>query len=226
MTTISTDPVARTEILARIRRASTDITNPDPITDVPIRWQYGTGVEMDDVVGTFVEKVIDYKATVVRVKGLDVPQAVVEGLKSTGAEHSAVVPVGLDASWAEAIKAAGFDVRVDDPQLSKQDLNNTDAVVTAAACGIADTGSIVLTHVEDQGRRAITLVPDRHVCVIKASQVVSDVPQAIQIVKPAVHEGHPLTFISGGSATSDIELSRVDGVHGPRRLYVIVVDDQ
>ena len=226
MTTISTDPVARTEILARIRRASSDITNSDPVADVPVEWEYGTGIEMDDVVGTFVEKVIDYKATVVRVQGADVPKAVVEGLKVTGAAHSAVVPVGLDESWVEAIKGAGIDARVDEPQLSKEELNDTDAVVTASAAGIADTGSIVLTHVEDQGRRAITLVPDRHVCVIKASQVVSDVPEAIQIVKPAVHDGHPLTFISGGSATSDIELARVDGVHGPRQLYVIVVDDQ
>ena len=113
MTTIITDPVARTEILARIRRASTGITNPDPITDVPIEWEYGTGIDMDDVVGTFVEKVIDYKATVVRVKGADVPQAVVEGLRSTGAEHSAVVPVGLDKSWVEAIKTAGFDARLE-----------------------------------------------------------------------------------------------------------------
>lgn len=226
MTTISTDPVARTEILARIRRASSDITNSDPVADVPVEWEYGTGIEMDDVVGTFVEKVIDYKATVVRVQGADVPKAVVEGLKVTGAEHSTVVPVGLDEFWVEAIKGAGIDARVDEPQLSKEELNDTDAVVTASAAGIADTGSIVLTHVEDQGRRAITLVPDRHVCVIKASQVVSDVPEAIQIVKPAVHDGHPLTFISGGSATSDIELARVDGVHGPRQLYVIVVDDQ
>ena len=226
MTTISTDPVARTEILARIRRASSDITNSDPVTDVPVEWEYGTGIEMDDVVGTFVEKVIDYKATVVRVQGADVPKAVVEGLKVTCAEHSTVVPVGLDEFWVEAIKGAGIDARVDEPQLSKEELNDTDAVVTASAAGIADTGSIVLTHVEDQGRRAITLVPDRHVCVIKASQVVSDVPEAIQIVKPAVHDGHPLTFISGGSATSDIELARVDGVHGPRQLYVIVVDDQ
>ena len=147
MTTISTDPVARTEILARIRRASSDITTSDPVADVPIEWEYGTGIEMDDVVGTFVEKVIDYKATVVRVKGADVPNAVAEGLKATGAEHSVVVPVGLDKSWVEAIKGAGIDVRVDDPQLSKEELNGTDAVVTAAACGIADTGSIVLTHV-------------------------------------------------------------------------------
>ena len=78
----------------------------------------------------------------------------------------------------------------------------------------------------DQGRRAISLVPDRHVCVILASQVVSDVGEAVQLVKPAVQERQPLTWISGGSATSDIELSRVDGVHGPRQLYVVVVDDE
>lgn len=219
------DAAARTEILARIRRATADITDKNPETDVPIDWEYGTGIEMDDVVGTFVQKVIDYSATVVRVKATEVPQAVVDGLRATGARMSAVVPAGLDADWIYAIRAAGLEARVDDPQLSKETLNESEAVVTAAAAGVADTGTIVLTHVADQGRRAITLVPDRHVCVVRASQVVSDVPEAMQIVKPAVHEGHPLTWISGGSATSDIELSRVDGVHGPRTLYVIVVDD-
>ena len=222
---ISQDSAARTEILARIRRATADITDKNPETDVPINWTYGTGIEMDDVVDTFVEKVIDYSATVVRVNKTEVPQAVVEGLKATGATTSAVVPPGLDASWVKAIRAAGFDARVDDPPLSHAALNETDAVVTAAARAVADTGTIVLTHIADQGRRAISLVPDRHVCVVAASQVVSDVGQAMQAVKPAVHAGHPLTWISGGSATSDIELSRVDGVHGPRTLYVIVVDD-
>ncbi len=219
------DAAARTEILARIRRATADITDKNPETDVPIDWEYGTGIEMDDVVGTFVQKVIDYSATVVRVKATEVPQAVVDGLRATGARMSAVVPAGLDPDWIYAIRAAGLEARVDEPQLSKETLNDTEAVVTAAAAGVADTGTIVLTHVDDQGRRALTLVPDRHVCVVRASQVVSDVPEAMQIVKPAVHEGHPLTWISGGSATSDIELSRVDGVHGPRKLYVIVVDD-
>lgn len=219
------DDAARTEILARIRRATADITDKNPETDVPINWEYGTGIEMDDVVGTFVQKVIDYSATVVRVKESQVAKAVVEGLKAIGAEHSAVVPAGLDKTWVKAITDAGIDARVDDPRLSHQELNRTEAVVTAAASGVADTGTIVLTHVEDQGRRAISLVPDGHVCVVRASQVVSDVPEAMQVVKPAVHAGHPLTWISGGSATSDIELSRVDGVHGPRRLYVIVVDD-
>lgn len=225
MSTIQ-ESAARTEILARIRRATADITDKNPETDAPIDWVYGTGIEMDDVVGTFVEKVIDYSATVVRVKKAEVAKAVVEGLKATGAAKSAVVPPGLDASWIKAIKAAGLDARIDEPQLSHTELDDTEAVVTAAASAVADTGTIVLTHVADQGRRAISLVPDRHVCVVRASQVVSDVGEAMQAVKPAVHEGHPLTWISGGSATSDIELSRVDGVHGPRQLYVVVVDDE
>lgn len=223
---MSSNSAARTEILARIRKASADITDKDPVSDVPVNWTYGTGIEMDDVVGTFVEKVTDYKATVVRVKAEGIGEAIAEGLRQTGVTSNVVVPPGLEQSWRDAIAGAGFEVRLDDPPLSNDELNSTDAVVTAAACGVADTGTIVLTHVADQGRRAITLVPDRHVCVIKASQVVSDVPEAVQIVKPAVMDRHPLTWISGGSATSDIELSRVDGVHGPRKLYVVVVDDQ
>ncbi|MDO5286735.1 MAG: lactate utilization protein C [Actinomycetia bacterium] len=217
---------ARTEILDRIRRATADITNPDPVSDVPITWEYGTGIAMDDVVGTFVEKVEDYKATVVRVAPKDVAAAVVTGLQATGAKGTVVVPPGLDSAWRDAIAKAGLKVAVDDPQLTKPALDAADAVVTASACGVADTGTIVLTHMPDQGRRAISLVPDRHVCVILASQVVSDVGEAVQLVKPAVQERQPLTWISGGSATSDIELSRVDGVHGPRQLYVVVVDDE
>lgn len=216
---------AKQEILARIRRATTDIVEKDPVKDVPINWTYGTGIEMDDVVGTFRQKVEDYSATVVRVKPDEVPGAVVDGLKATGTEKSVVIPAGLDESWRNAIDGAGFEVRVDDPALSNHELDETDAVVTAAASAIADTGTIVLDHTANQGRRALSLVPDRHVCVVLSSQVVSDVPESVQNLKPSVHEGHPLTFISGGSATSDIELSRVDGVHGPRTLYVVLVDD-
>lgn len=217
---------ARTEILARIKRATADITEKDPALDVPITWEYGKGIAMDDVVGTFVEKVIDYKATVVEVKADDVAAAVVEGLKATGAT-TAVAPTGLDASWQKAVADAQLELRLDDPALTHAELNTTDAVITAAAAGVADTGTIVLTHAtdNDQGRRALSLVPDRHVCVIKASQVVSDVGEAMQMMRPFVEKRHPLTWISGGSATSDIELSRVDGVHGPRQLYVIVVTD-
>ncbi|GAA1398377.1 lactate utilization protein C [Luteococcus peritonei] len=225
MTTISTDAQAREQILARIREATSDVTEKDPERDVPVDFTYGTGIEMDDVVGTFVEKVIDYKAAVVRVERAGLAAAVAEGLRATGATGSVVVPPGLDQAWVDAAAGLGLEVRVDEPALSNDQLNQTDAVVTAAASAIADTGTIVLTHGPDQGRRAISLVPDRHVCVVLASQVVSDVPESIAAVKPAVVQGSPVTMISGGSATSDIELSRVDGVHGPRKLHVIVVDD-
>lgn len=223
--TISTDKAAREEILARIRRATADVTEKDPELDVPVDFRYGTGIEMADVVGAFVEKVLDYRATVVRVESAQLAAAVAEGVKATGATGSVVVPPGLDQAWVEAVRGLGLEVRVDDPPLDNELLNRTDAVITAAANAIADTGTIVLTHGPDQGRRAISLVPDRHVCVVRAGQVVSDVPESIAAVKPAVSQGSPMTMISGGSATSDIELSRVEGVHGPRQLYVIVVDD-
>jgi L-lactate dehydrogenase complex protein LldG len=108
---------------------------------------------------------------------------------------------------------------VQDDGLSPADLDGMDAAVTRARLGIAETGTIVLDHGPGQGRRAITLVPDHHVCVVEAGQVVADVPDAIA----ALDASRPLTWVSGPSATSDIELDRVEGVHGPRRLHVIVV---
>lgn len=223
--TISTDSEARKVILERIRKASQDVTEKDPIADVAVDWTYGTGLPIEDVVGEFVEKVIDYKAAVARVNSADVGQAIVDGLVATGATSSVVVPPQLDQGWVDAIRDHGLEVRTDSAELSHEELNQTDAVVTAATSAIADTGTIVLMHGPTEGRRAISLVPDRHICVVLASQVVSDVPESIAAVKPAIVEGQPMTMISGGSATSDIELSRVDGVHGPRQLHVIVVDD-
>ncbi len=214
---------AREEIFSRIRTALADVTEPDPALDVPIEWVYQRPTPMADVLDRFVETVEDYKALVVRVPAAEVPTRVATLLR--GAEVSSVVlPAGIDPTWRTAIVAAGIEVREDDPPLDRMELNEIDAVVTAAAVGVAETGTIILDHAADQGRRALTLVPDTHLVVVRADQVVSDVPEAVGRLGASVAAGSPLTWISGPSATSDIELSRVEGVHGPRKLLVILAE--
>jgi L-lactate dehydrogenase complex protein LldG len=159
-------------------------------------------------VDLFVERVEDYRAVVERCTAVELTdrvRAAVEGC-------SVVLPPGLDVDVPGAV--------VDDGLTALQ-LDAVDAVVTRSVLGIAETGTIVLDHGPGQGRRALTLVPDRHVCIVASSSVVTDVPDAVRRLDPA----RPLTWISGPSATSDIELSRVEGVHGPRQLHVIVVTD-
>ncbi len=198
---------ARDEILARVRSALADV-QPDPEPVVA-----PTSPPVADVVARFAERVTDYRATVVRCAehevGAAVAAAVPEGAR-------VVVPPGLPAD----VRSGLVDPRVDDG-LSAAELDAVDAVVTCCRVAIAETGTIVLDHDTDQGRRAISLVPDQHVCIVRAGQVVADVPEAVALLDPA----RPLTWISGPSATSDIELDRVEGVHGPRRLHVIVVEE-
>jgi L-lactate dehydrogenase complex protein LldG len=198
---------ARDDILGRVRAALTDVQHV-PAAPVPPR---RTAVE--DVIGLFDERVADYRAEVVRCTPARLA-ATVKKVLPAGA--SVVVPAGLDVKVANSV--------VDDGSLTALQLNEIDAVVTAAAVGIAETGTIVLDHGPDQGRRAITLVPDTHVCIVRADQVVLDVPDAVGLLDAAVRDGRPLTWISGPSATSDIELDRVEGVHGPRNLHVIIVE--
>jgi L-lactate dehydrogenase complex protein LldG len=160
-----------------------------------------------DPVALFVERVADYRAVVERCTSADVAGRIREALPE-GAR--VVVPADLDLEVPGAVP---------DVDLSAADLDALDAVVTRARLGIAETGTIVLDHGPGQGRRAITLVPDRHVCIVDAAQVVADVPDAFDVLDAS----RPQTWVSGPSATSDIELDRVEGVHGPRHLHVIVV---
>ncbi len=170
------------------------------------------------VVELMVDRLGDYRAVVHRCEAADAP-AVVDGALRTS--RSVVIPPGLPAALADACRAGGRTVVTDaDPEpLSAHALDGIDAVVTRAAVGIAVSGTIVLDGGQDQGRRAITLLPDHHVVVLDAAQIVQTVPEGIALLEPT----RPLTMISGPSATSDIELERVEGVHGPRTLEVVIV---
>ncbi|MFC7359031.1 LutC/YkgG family protein [Nocardioides astragali] len=191
---------ARDEILAKVRSA---LDGVEPAYAVPPAPRVP---DRGDLAALFVERVEDYRAVVTRCAAPDLAGVVAQVLDGA----RAVVPPGLDLDLPGAVTDDGF---------TAYELDRFDAVVTRARVGIAETGTIVLDHAPDQGRRAISLVPDLHVCIVDAGQVVADVPDAIALLDPA----RPLTWISGPSATSDIELDRVEGVHGPRTLHVVLV---
>jgi L-lactate dehydrogenase complex protein LldG len=167
------------------------------------------------LVDRFADRVDEYRATVIRATEATAHAVIAEVLASWGARRI-VVPEGFPDAWL----ASASIVRVpDDPPLSRLALDDVDGVVTACALGIAESGTIVLDAGPGQGRRALSLLPDRHLCVVRTDQVVQDVPDAIARLEPR----RPLTWISGPSATSDIELQRVEGVHGPRTLTVVML---
>jgi L-lactate utilization protein LutC len=190
---------ARDEILGNVRAALAGVS---PAEAVPVAPRVAA---RDDLVALFVERVEDYRAVVTRCTADEVAAVVSRVLGGA----SVVVPPGLDLALPGAI--------VDDGH-SPAELDLIDAVVTRARLGIAETGTIVLDHGPGQGRRAISLVPDLHVCIVEEDDVVADVPDAIAALDPT----RPLTWISGPSATSDIELDRVEGVHGPQTLEVLI----
>ncbi|UNX55403.1 lactate utilization protein C [Georgenia sp. TF02-10] len=209
---------AREAILARIR----DANGRASATPVTIPREYDTDAPAPpgspQVVATFVDRLEDYRARVHHCDD-DGVGGVLAGLLTDAG--TVVVPPGLPTPWHEAVAATGTQVRTDNPPLSNDELDTAGAVLTAARLGIAVSGVIVLDGEPDQGRRAISLVPDHHVCVIRRDQVLATVPQAVTDL--AEHPTRPLTWIAGPSATSDIELVRVEGVHGPHTLDVIIV---
>ncbi|HSP60559.1 MAG TPA: LUD domain-containing protein [Ornithinimicrobium sp.] len=207
---------AREEILSRLRHATADVTTPVGHRGrVPLIQEEGESPQA--TVELFVENVADYRADVFRCQPEEVAATVAEALRGRGS-RSVVVPSGLDAAWVAGLAEDGVQLLPDDALPSGR-LDQVGAVITACRVGIATTGTIVLDHADDQGRRALSLVPDHHVCVVRVDQVVHDVPASLDRLDTT----RPLTWISGPSATSDIELDRVEGVHGPRNLDVIVV---
>ncbi len=188
---------SRDEILARVRAATAGVFAP-PRPEL--------GESGPASVELFLERVADYRAVVERCT----PDELVDRV-AAAVEGRVVVPAGLGVEVADAVVDEGF---------TAAELDRIDTVVTESTVGIAETGTIVLDHGVGQGRRALTLVPDRHVCIVRADQVVADVQDAVAMLDPR----RPHTWISGPSATSDIELDRVEGVHGPRNLHVIVVE--
>lgn len=210
---------ARDEILRRVRSALADVPADDR---VEVDWVYGMPTEVPSVIDTFVENILDYGATITRVTRDGLAGEIAGALASMGA-RSVVVPHDVDEGWLSGL--ADVEVHRDQGQLSAAELDAIDAVVTGSAVSSAETGTICLDHGPGQGRRAISLVPDRHVCVVEAASVFSDIPEVVAQLQASVQAGRPITWISGGSATSDIELDRVEGVHGPRTLHVVLVDE-
>jgi L-lactate dehydrogenase complex protein LldG len=201
---------AREEILGRVQAALAGAAEP-----APIRWEYGRSSRRDGIVELFAERVADYRAIVHRCPAADLVSVIAT---TFGSGSRVVVPDG----FPEAAIPPGIDVVRDDPAdpLTAIELDDVDGVLTTSALGIAVTGTVVLDHGPGQGRRAVSLVPDRHVCLVNADRIVDDVPAAIARLDPAKAQ----TWISGPSATSDIELSRVEGVHGPRELHAVIVE--
>lgn len=179
-----------------------------------------SGMTREEIVEQFVEHAADYRADVRRVAAGAEPAAIAAALERRGVKR-VVVPADLPAEWTPA----GLEVLRDaDGALSHAELDAAGAVITGCAVAIAQTGSLVLDGGVGQGRRALTLLPDYHLCIVRVEQIVGLMPEAITALGDAVREhGQPVTFISGPSATSDIELNRVEGVHGPRVLDILVV---
>lgn len=205
---------ARDVVLGRIRDALGD----GPASVVIPRDYERALPPTTDIAESFVERVSDYRATVHRTTTVALAATIASVLAARGASRIAV-PSGVPDTW---LGASPVERVADDPLLAFADLDRLDGVITGCAVAIAETGTIILDGGRDQGRRALSLLPDLHVCVVTMSQVAGSVPEALARLDPT----RPQTWISGPSATSDIELQRVEGVHGPRTLDVVFVEDE
>jgi L-lactate dehydrogenase complex protein LldG len=197
---------AKQQILTRVREA---IGKREPAASITREYRQAAPANLEQ----FVERLIDYNATVYRCTESTIPETIAEALAARN-KKSILIPPGFPTQWLptgiEFIRDAG---------LTHTELDAMQAVLTACTTAISITGTIILTHSETEGRRAITLIPDYHLCIVFATQVVETVPEGIR----SLPRNRPITTISGPSATADIEMTRIKGVHGPRTLDVILV---
>ena len=204
---------ARAEVLTRIRSAlGADPHVPEVVRGHRTEGEHSPGSSA--LLELLQDRLVDYKAGVHVSTARDLSATIAAVLQRVAPGGTVLVPMGLPHEWTD-----GRDVLRDDGTASTEDVDSVSAVVTGCAAAVAGTGTLILDAGPEQGRRALTLIPDVHVCVVRADQVVQTVPEGVARLDPR----RPQTWISGPSATSDIELQRVEGVHGPRTLEVVVV---
>lgn len=211
---------ARDEILGRIRSALRDVPADEQPAGVVVPRTYRTHGDLrgGELIDRFAERVRDYNAEVRRIAADDLADAVAQACDDMQL-RTLVVPQGLPAPW----RPLRIEV-TEDHELGGPELDEIDGALTGCALAIAETGTLVLDGGARSGRRATTLIPDNHICIVEADQIVESVPEAVRDLAPAARDHRrPITLVSGPSASSDIELSRVEGVHGPRHLLVLVL---
>lgn len=214
---------AREEVLARIAAAHSAAPPPDlPYEAIVREYRTTSDSSAEALTELLIDRLVDYRALVRQCSGDDLAATIANALADRSV-HTVVVPSGLDSSWTAGFSGSVLtDGLLADYQRTVSELDSVDGVITSCAVAIAETGTLILDGSPGQGRRILTLIPDYHLCVVSPDQIVADVPQALARLAAK----RPLTMISGPSATSDIELNRVEGVHGPHTLEVIIVDEE
>ena len=207
-------PDARTDILARIRTAVPPQQHPDTWESIPRTYRQASPSTPAELQHLLKDRLHDYDAQVLETSFAALPTAIAQMLQARGLINI-LIPPGFPSS----LLPPAFTF-IEDDNLTHAQLDACDGILTQSTLAIAETGTIVLQNVPGQGRRAATLVPDYHLCLVDASKVFATVPEAVAALRPTAHL--PTTFVSGPSATADIEMTRIKGVHGPRFLDVIL----
>lgn len=216
---------SRAGILERIR-GTAHAADPIDYAALPRDYTRNGSLSMNDCLSLLTERLREYDAEVTECEPDDLPAAIARCIAQSG-HRSIAAPAGLPAEWLAPAANAGVQIHIDH-NLSAAAIEACEGVVTAASAGVADSGTIVLHHTPAEGRRILTLLPDWHLCVLRASQVTETLPEAFArcTEPPALVAPALVTWISGPSATADIEMTRIKGVHGPRFLHVLLVRDE